>query len=132
VPALPSTSTQTLCAKRPTGINDSAKMTTNFWIEKAWGDSVDNATMDDIKVAIRETTEMDDEHGAFWVGNNDSDNHYIMEIRKDLMLFFNINDNPKDQLAVRLHSWAEVESLYRLFLDNHYEQIEREIKQKVN
>ena len=103
-------------------------MTTEFWIEKAWGDSVDNATMDDIKVAIRETLDMDDEHGAFWVGN--SDNDYVMEMHKDLMLFFNTSDNPHDQIAVRLNSWTEVENLYRLFLDNNYKQVEREIKQK--
>ena len=107
-------------------------MTTEFWIEKAWGDSVDNATMEDIKVAIRETTEMDDEHGAFWVGSNDSDNHYVMETHKNLMLFFNSNDNPQNQITVRLNFWTEVESLYRLFLDKNYEQIEKEIKQRID
>ena len=41
-------------------------MTTNIWIEKGWGDSVENATFDDIKSAIEETIRMDEEHGAFW------------------------------------------------------------------
>lgn len=45
------------------------KLKTNFWIEKGWGDSVENATFKDIEIAILETINMDAEHGAFWVGN---------------------------------------------------------------
>lgn len=101
-------------------------MTTEFWIENAWGDSVDNATIDDIKVAIQETLKMDDEHGAFWVGNND--NEFVMEIHKDLKLFFATNDKSDEQITTKLHSWAEVEKFYQLFLDNRYEEIEKEIR----
>jgi hypothetical protein len=43
-------------------------METPFWVEKTWGDHVENATMDDVRVAIKETLDMDDEHGEFWVG----------------------------------------------------------------
>lgn len=105
-------------------------MTTNFWIEKAWGDSVDNATMADIKTAIQETIKMDDEHGAFWVGN--MDNEFVMEIHKDLKLFFVTNSNPEDQLSTRLTSWTEVERFYKLFLDNEYKQIETELRTRIN
>ncbi len=101
-------------------------MTTNFYIEKAWGDSVDNATMDDIKIAIQETVKMDDEHGAFWVGN--MDNEFVMEIHKDLKLFFTTNDNLEDQLSTNITSWTEAERFYKLFLDNEYEKIETELR----
>lgn len=101
-------------------------MTTSFWIEKAWGDFVDNVTMDDIKVAIQETLVMDDEHGAFWVGNYD--NECVMEVHKDLKLSFESSDNPDNQVTTELSSWTEVERFYELFLDNHYEQIETELR----
>lgn len=103
-------------------------MTTEFWIEKAWGDSVENATIADIKVAIQEILKMDDEHGGFWVGNNE--NEFVMEIHKDLKLFFVANDKPDEQITAKLNSWAEAEKFYQLFLDNRYEQIEEEIRTK--
>lgn len=60
-------------------------MTTNIWIEKGWGDSVENATFDDIKSAIEETIRMDEEHGAFWVGH--MENEFVLEVHKNLDLF---------------------------------------------
>ena len=77
-------------------------MTTPFWIEKAWGDSVDNATFDDIKIAIKETINMDDEHGAFWVGHVETES--VLEVHKDLVVFYAYNDNPEYQLKTKLNS----------------------------
>ena len=93
---------------------------TPFWIEKAWGDHVDNATMEDIPIAIRETVSIDDEHGAFWVGHSDSDN--VLEVHKDLKIFYNFNDNPDDQLQAQFSTWDEIMNLYTLFLDSEFEQ----------
>lgn len=100
-------------------------MIANFWIEKGWGDQVDNVTIDDIKIAIQETINMDDEHGAFWSGSYD--NEYVMEIHKDLNLFFVMGDNPNDQMTKKLSSWIEVERLYQLFINSNYEQIKIEL-----
>jgi hypothetical protein len=96
-------------------------MMTPFWIEKAWGASVDNATMEDIHVAIQETITMDDEHGAFWVGHNDNDN--VLEVHKDLQVFYSSNDNPDEQLKTQLNTWDEIQNLYKLFLESDFEQI---------
>lgn len=60
--------TQRLPNGRPSAVLDvmpnfrTTRMTTNIWIEKGWGDSVENATFDDIKSAIEETIRMDEEH----------------------------------------------------------------------
>ena len=101
-----------------------------FWIEKAWGDTVNNATMDDVRVAIQETVNMDDEHGAFWAGNMDYEN--VMEVHKDLELFYIYNDNLAEQLKVKLTTWNEAESLYKLFFDNNFEQVENEVRRRIN
>ncbi|MBL0013387.1 MAG: hypothetical protein IPP30_06380 [Flavobacterium sp.] len=66
-------------------------METPFWIEKAWGDQVENATMDDVRVAIQETLNMDDEHAAFWVGHYENEN--ALEVHKDLEIFYVSGDN---------------------------------------
>jgi hypothetical protein len=103
-------------------------MTEKFWIEKGWGDQVDNVTIDDIKIAIQETINMDDEHGAFWSGNYD--NEYILEIHKDLSLFFVMGEDPSDQMRKKLSSWTEVERLYQLFINSNYEQIKIELTEE--
>lgn len=101
-------------------------MTTSFWIEKAWGGQVDSATINDIMVAINETINMDDEHGAFWVGH--SENERVLEVHKGLDIFYMPSNNLDDQLKTKLNSWQEVEYLYRQFLDEKYEQITTFIK----
>jgi hypothetical protein len=105
-------------------------METQFWIEKAWGDHVNNATMDDIRVAIKETIKMDDEHGAFWVGHDDSEN--VLEVHKDLEIFYVFNENLDDQLKAKLNSWQEVEYLYEQFLGDNAEQIKSFIEARID
>jgi hypothetical protein len=105
-------------------------MTTPFWIEKAWRDSVDSATVDDIKVAIQETLSMDDEHGAFWVGHMESEN--VLEVHKDLEVLYSYNDQPEDQLKTKLISWGEIENLYKLFFDSNFELIKEILTDRTN
>lgn len=35
------------------------------YLQKAWGDSIENLTIEDVKIAIREPIIMDEEHGSF-------------------------------------------------------------------
>ncbi len=105
-------------------------METPFWIEKAWGDQVDNAIMDDVRLAIKETINMDEEHGAFWVGNYENEN--VLEIHKDLEIFYVFNDNSDDQLKTKLNSWQEAEYLYEQFLHDNYKEVKSFIETRVN
>jgi hypothetical protein len=105
-------------------------METPFWIEKAWGEHVDNATMNDVRVAIKETTKKDDEHGAFWVGHNKNEN--VLEVHKDLEIFYVFNDNLDNQLKTKLTSWQEAEYLFGQFLHDNYAQIKSFFEEKIN
>jgi hypothetical protein len=105
-------------------------METPFWIEKAWGDQVENATMADIREAIQETINMDEEHGAFWVGHYENEN--VLEVHKDLEIFYASGDNLHNQLKTKLSSWKEAEYLYQQFFDDNYEQVKGFIEARIN
>lgn len=60
-------------------------MATESWIEKGWGKSIDNTTIEDVKFAIEEIIRIDEEYGVFWVGHTDQE--YVLKIHKNLDLF---------------------------------------------
>ncbi|MEX6690175.1 hypothetical protein QTN47_21880 [Danxiaibacter flavus] len=101
-------------------------MTTDFWIEKGWGDSIENATFEDVKTAIKETIQMDEEHGAFWVGH--LENEYILEVDKDLDLFFVYGQAQEEQLKIKLPSWQDAEHFFKLYFDEEFERLKSEIE----
>ncbi|WEK21496.1 MAG: hypothetical protein P0Y49_10140 [Candidatus Pedobacter colombiensis] len=103
-------------------------MTTEFWIEKGWGDSVDNMTFDDISVAIEELIKMDEEHDAFWVGHLSKE--YVLEVHKDLNMFFVYGENQDEQIQAKVTNWEEVKHFYQLFFTNEFEQLRNEIALK--
>ena len=105
-------------------------MKTPFWIEKAWGDQVENATMDDLRNAIRETINMDEEHGAFWVGHYENEN--VLEVHKNMEIFYVFSDNLNEQLRAKLNSWKDVEFLYQQFFDDNYDQVKKIIEARSN
>ena len=102
------------------------RMTTNIWIEKGWGDSVENATFDDIQSAIEETIQMDEEHGAFWVGH--MENEFVLEVHKNLDLFFVYGENQDEQIQTKLDNWEDVKHFFKLYFDNEFEKLKTEIK----
>lgn len=99
-------------------------METNFWIEKGWGDSVENATFKDIEIAIEETINMDEEHGAFWAGNMENKN--VLEVHKGLKIFFISEEYPNEQKVQQLNSWNDVKRLFRLLFNEDYAQLNKE------
>lgn len=101
-------------------------MTTNIWIEKGWGDSFENVTFDDIKTAIEETKNMVEEHGAFWVGH--MENEFILEIHKNLELFFVYGENQDEQIQTKLENWEDAKHFFKLYFDNEFEKIKTEIE----
>jgi hypothetical protein len=103
-------------------------MKTNIWIEKAWGDSVENATFDDINTAIEESIKMDEEHGAFWIGNNE--NEFILEVHKNLELFFVYGENQDEQIQTKLDNWENVKTLFYLYFDKEFEKLKAEIESR--
>jgi len=59
---------------------------TENYLQRAWSDAMDNVNIEDIKVAIEELKEMDDEHGAIWVSVIKNDEN-IIEVEKDLTTY---------------------------------------------
>lgn len=103
-------------------------MATNIWIEKGWGESVDNATFDDIKTAIEETIRMDDEHGAFWVGN--MENEFVLEIHKSFDLLFVYGENQEKQIRTKLENWEDAKHFFKLYFNSEFEKLKTEIEKR--
>jgi hypothetical protein len=101
-------------------------MKTPFWIEKGWGDSVENATIGDIEIAVAETMKMDEEHGAFWVGH--LENEFILEVHKNFDLFFVYGENQDEQLKTKLDNWENIKHFFKLYFDSEFEKLKTEIE----
>lgn len=82
--------------------------------------------MQDVKVAISEIKDMDDEHGAFWVGHTTYED--VLEAHKDLKVIYAVNDNPENELIARFKSWEEIDNLYQLFLNSEFEMVKEVVK----
>lgn len=94
------------------------------YIQYAGGYQKDNINESDIKKAIKDIQEMDDEHGAFWVSII-TDDENVIEANKDLLLSV-IFDG--EETKYQADDWDEVEEFYRLLLHEKF----AEIKQKIN
>ena len=84
------------------------------YLQRAWSNSEDNITLDDIILAIDELKEMDDENDAIWVSVIGDDEN-IVEVRKNLTLIIDFEDD--ELIESKANSWDEVIELYKLFLD---------------
>jgi hypothetical protein len=105
-------------------------MTTKFWIEKKWGDSVDNATIEDTEIAIGEAIKTNkQQHSIFWVGYADLE--YVVEIHKDLDLFFIYGENQDKRIQAQLFHWNEVRYFLQMYFDKDFLGLKNEIESRV-
>ena len=95
------------------------------YLQRAWSDSEDNITLDDIILAIDELKEMDDENDAIWVSVIGDDEN-IVEVRKNLTLIIDFEDD--EVIESKANSWDEVIELYKLLLEKDFDQIIEKIK----
>lgn len=101
------------------------------YLEKAWGDSVDNPKLEDIKTAITETQKIDDEHGAFWVGVFDeNDKEIVLEVSKSLRLTLildpeNLDPGKFNEMKSKAANWKAVFGKYGLLLDGKVEELKK-------
>ena len=87
-----------------------------IYLEKAWGGTINNPTTDDIKNAIAETIQMDDEHGAFWVGIV-ADFEIALEVNKDLIVRGNFTETFSEQIKGKFEDWDEILELFNFFIN---------------
>ena len=95
------------------------------YLQRAWSDSEDNITLDDIILAIDELKEMDDENDAIWVSVIGDDEN-IVEVRKNLTLIIDFEDD--ELIESKANSWDEVIELYKLLLNKEFDQIIEKVK----
>jgi hypothetical protein len=90
------------------------------YLQTAWGDQWHTVTIDTVKVAIDRLRNMDDEHGAFWVGLIKEDEN-VLEVHKDLEIIGVFQDKPDVELRGHGQDWDEVVTLFQSFLDDKTE-----------
>lgn len=100
------------------------------YLEKGWGDSVDNPKLADIEIAIKEIQKMDDEHGAFWIGVYGDDNKEgVLEADKNLRLTLildpeNCKPETFNQKTSHVENWEEILKQFKLLLRGEVDKIE--------
>ena len=98
------------------------------YIQKARGDSADNISISDIRIAISELPTLDDEHGAFWVGIFGPEiNEVILEVHKDLTLIGNFDGTKESELKLVAKTWTEVEYLFELLLQGELTELKNRL-----
>ena len=98
------------------------KVAKEIYLQTLWGDSTDNATLEDVQKAILKLQKMDDEHAAFWVGI-ENEGESILEIHKDLTIIAVFENDPKNEITKQGSDWKEIENLYRLFLNDELDKV---------
>jgi len=93
------------------------------YLQRAWSDGEDDIEMKNVLTAIAEIKEMDDEHGAFWVGTEDEE--YVLETDKSLKMICVIDGK---QINYQASDWQEVEKLYQLLLNEDFNALVEAIK----
>ena len=103
-------------------------MATNLssYLQRAWGDYIDNISIGDVKGVIQEIIHVDDEHGAFWVGIGDNE-EYVLATHKDLVVIGVFEDSL--QIKKQFNNWSEIESLYKIFLDGDIDDVKAILQQ---
>jgi len=97
------------------------------YIQYAAGYSKDNVTTHDIKKAIQDIKQMDDEHGAFWVSVIINDEN-ILEVDKTLIIIGVFEPENDKQIRYKAKDWIEVEKLYLLLLNKRFDEIRQIMK----
>ena len=97
------------------------------YLQKVWGDNLDNVDINDIKEAIKETLKMDDEHGAFWVsimieGEN------VLEMHKNFDVIGVFEDNENLQYKRNFKNINEIISLFEIFLTEDFTHVKTILK----
>lgn len=103
-------------------------MNTDFWIEKAWSESVDDATIDDAKTTIDEIITKSGQHAIFWLGHTEKE--YVLEIRNNLDLLFIYGKNQDKKIKIELVTWDECLHFIKMYFNGEFTLIKEEIKIK--
>lgn len=88
-------------------------MTTEFWIEKGWGNQLITRQLKMLNLLLKKIIRIDEEYGIFWVGHTDKE--YVLKIHKNLDLFFIYGKNQDKQMQIKLGNWDEFTHLFKIY-----------------
>lgn len=89
------------------------------YLQRAWGDAINDISINEVKNVIAELQEMDDEHGAFWVSIIQEE-ETILEVDKSMKLVAVFDGDDENALGKQLNSWEEVLFFYELLLNEEF------------
>jgi hypothetical protein len=99
----------------------------DYYFENPNGDTNENISFSQIKKAISNLKEINDEHSAFWVGDNEG--IAVIEVHKSLKLFIFI-EAQETQFEIQLENEKEAEGIFKLFLSGKLDSIIKIINEK--
>jgi hypothetical protein len=97
-------------------------MAVQTYLQKGWGDTLEDITMEDVRLAIAETMAMNEEHAAFWVGIIDGD-EMVLETSKDLTVVGVFPSETEPEIEATFKSWTAIEKLYAIFLAQDFDKV---------
>lgn len=96
-----------------------------IYLESANASSFDNCTIENLDVAFQELQQSDEEHGAFWVVD---ENENVLEINKDLVLFAIFSGDSENQIRKQLNDISQVKGLFVEFINRNIERLKIQIE----
>lgn len=97
-------------------------MLSNSSITYASGYDKENVNSNDIKKALHDLLEMDEEHGAFWISVfNEEDEEFVLQVNQLKGLILVVGENPA--IKRTCSSWSEIEELLNLLINEEFERI---------
>jgi hypothetical protein len=96
-----------------------------IYLESANASSFDNCTIENLDIAFQELQQSDEEHGAFWVVDEDEN---VLEINKDLVLFAIFSEDSENQIRKQLNDINQVKGLFIEFINRNIERLKIQIE----
>ncbi|MBF4508276.1 hypothetical protein IRZ83_16490 [Flavobacterium sp. JLP] len=98
-----------------------------MYLESANASSFENPTLQDLDLALEELKQSDEEHGAFWIVDEDEN---VLEIHKDkkLKLFFILAGDSENQIVKQLNDINKAKLLFIEFLTRNIERLRNDIE----
>ncbi|MEP6929151.1 MAG: hypothetical protein ABI850_04030 [Flavobacterium sp.] len=95
------------------------------YLESANASSFENFTIENLDLAFEELKLSEEEHGAFWVVDEDEN---VLEIHRDLKLFAIFIGNSEDQVIKELKNINQARILFIEFMNGNIERIKEQLE----
>ena len=97
------------------------------YIQYAAGYDKDDITNSDVDKALIDLSNMDDEHGGFWIGVYGADtDEFVLELHKSLILFGNFGG--EENYKITLESIETAKEYFNLLLNGEIDELSEKLK----